>query len=123
MPNWILSIAASWGYPWIISATAQYLRQQKALLAALLKYRANGTFLEIARSYAAVTPEVTDDQIVEGIEQLKRDLAVVPFNQLVKTNSILIMLGNVKIPDFDDDPGNDVAVSDELGQIVDKVIE
>ena len=123
MPDWILRLAASWGYPWIISATARYLRQNAPIRTALFQYRAGSTFLAIARSYAAMTPEVTDDQIVEGIEQLKRDLTVVPFNQLVEKNPILAMLGKIKIPDFDGDADNDATVSDELGVLVDKVIE
>lgn len=123
MPNWILRLAASWGYPWIISASAQYLRQNKAVLAALSKHRSGGTFLEIARSYAAVTPEITDDRIVEGIEQLRRDLTVMPFNELVKTNPILVMFGQIKIPDFDGNADNDVSIGEELGTVVDKVFE
>ena len=123
MPNWILRLAASWGYPWIVSAIARYLRQDAATRTALFQYRAGSTFLEIVRSYAAMTPGITDDQIVEGIEQLKRDLTVVPFNQLVRQNPILSMLGNVKIPDFDGDPDNDVSVSEELGRVVDEVVE
>ncbi len=122
MPNWILRIAASWGYPWIISATAQYLRQDRALVAALKKYRANGTFVQMAGEYAKQTPQTSDDQIVPGIEQLKQDLTVKPFSQLVTDNQILAMLGSTKIPDFDNDPTDDVSLADVLGQIVDKVV-
>mgnify|MGYP001587947327 CR=1 FL=1 len=123
MPNWILRIAASWGYPRIISATAQYLRQQKAVLAAILKYRSGGTLKDICRAYVAVTPNLTDDQIVDAFDKLVRDLAIVPFNQIVQENKIFLLAGNTKIPDFDSDPDNDVAVSDELGILGDKVLE
>jgi hypothetical protein len=120
MPNWILKLAASWGFSWAISYLAGRIRKDKAALAALKMHRAGGTFLEIARVYASVTPEVTDDQIVESLEQLKRDLAVKPFNQLIKDNQILALFGATKIPDFDDDPSNDQALADLLGKIVDE---
>ena len=118
MPNWLLKIAASWGFSWAVSYLAGRIQKDKALLAALKMYRAGGTFLEICRNYAALTPEATDDQIVESIEQLKRDLTVMPFNQLVAENQILVLFGNTKVPDFDGDPSNDQAVADLLGKIV-----
>ena len=123
MPNWILSLAASWGYPWVLSYLARWLRKQKAVVGGFLKYRGGGTFLEIARAYAAITPGVTDDQIVEGIEQLKRDLTVVPFNRLVRENPILAMFADVTVPDFDNDPSNNQTVSDLLAKVVDETVD
>lgn len=122
MPNWVLSLAAYWGYPWVLSALARWLHRQGAVVAAFLKYRQDGTFLEIAKAYAAATPETTDDQIVESIEQLKRDLTVVPFNRLVHENYFLALLCNVKVPDFDNDPSNDQTANNLLGKLVDETI-
>ena len=123
MPKWLLQIGFSWGFSWAISFVGQQARKDQALIAALNKYRDGGTFLEIAWAYSQMTPEATDDQIVESIEQFKRDLTVVPFNQLVRENQVLIMIGETRIPDFDDDPANDRPVSGLLGEIVDKTLE
>lgn len=122
MSNFILRLAASWGYPWIISALAQYLKQDKALVAALKKYRAGGTFKDACRAYAEQTPQITDDQIVAAIDKLVRDLTVISLSQLNRENEILVMAGSTPIPDFDGDPSDDVSVSDELGQLIDKIV-
>ena len=123
MSNWILSLAFRWGFSWGKDYTAQQARKDTALVGALIKYRSGGTFMDICRSYATLTPDTTDDQVVESIEQLKRDLTAVPFKDLVQTNWILARIADQKIPDFDGDPSNDAALGDALGEIVDKVIE
>lgn len=120
MPEWLLKWGVSWGFSWAVSYLAARIRKDRAVLAGLLQYRAGGTFMQIARSYAAVTPELSDNQIVESIMQLQRDLMVVPFNQLVTQNYFLALLAGTKVPDFDGDPSNDQAVTDLLAKIVEE---
>lgn len=123
MPEWLLKWGVSWGFSLVISSLAGRLREDKPLMAALAEYRKGGTFLQIVRSYATVTPEITDDQVVESIERFKRDLTMLPFNQLLSENQLCVMLGQTKIPDFDDDPSNDQTVADLSAKIVDKAVD
>ena len=120
MPEWLLKCGVSKGYSWAVSYLVGHLRKDKPSIAAVKMYRAGGTFLEIARAYAAATPEVMDDRIVESIEQLKRDLTVVPLNQLVTQNYFLVLLAATKVPDFDSDPSNDQPVTGLLSKIIDE---
>ena len=120
MPEWLLKWGVSKGYSWAVSYLVGHLRKDKPSIAAVKMYRAGGTFLEIARAYAAATPEVMDDRIVESIEQLKRDLTVVPLNQLVTQNYFLVLLAATKVPDFDSDPSNDQPVTGLLSKIIDE---
>ena len=118
MPNWILRLVASWGYPWAISKIAARNRNDRALMAALRVYQGGGSFLAVVDSYSKVTENFDDDAIVPGVEQFISELKVRPFKELVERYGKLI-----KIPDFDGDPSNDQTLADVLAKIVQESVE
>ena len=118
MPNWILKIAVSWGYPWAISAIAACNRKDKALLAALQRYQEAGSFLSVVGVYSKMTKNLDDDAIIEGIEQFIAELKTRPLKELIERYG-----KSLKVPDFDGDPSNDQSLADLLAKIVKESVE
>lgn len=115
MRDWLLSLVASWGYPWAISAIARRNRRDKALLAALKRYQEGGSFLSTVGAYARVSEDKSDDAIIEGVEQFIAELKTRPFKELIERYGKLF-----KIPDFDGDPTNDQTMADLLAKILEE---
>ena len=118
MRDWLLSLAASWGYPWAISQIAARNRKDKALMEALKLYHLGGSFLSVVGIYAHATENLDDDKIMAGVEQFIAELKTRPLKELVERYGKLL-----KVPDFDDDPENDQTLADLLARIVQESVE
>lgn len=100
-----------------VSMIATRLRQDKALIYALQEYRAGSPFFRIVKSYATNSEVKADDKFLAGMDEIEAELRRRPFKELLGR-----YLAGVKLPDFDGDPENDIALTDALERVIEETL-
>lgn len=115
MPQWLIDLAKNWLMEKTSAAVAEEIRRQDpAAVVALQKYHEGCSFMQIAYAYAAATQNKEDDEVVA-------DLLTKPFNEVLPR--LAGPLGSIRIPDGDGDPSDDIALSEVLARVVEKVLD
>lgn len=117
MPEWILKLARDWAFNKGTFWAAARCKEDPALISALIRLKAGGSFLQVVQSYTATTENKEDDAVAAGIEEFRKALETQPFRELLQR-----YLGAVKVPDFDTDPSNDISVFELLERIVNQAV-
>src|SRR3990167_8947053 len=114
MKSWFISLVKDWVLNKSTSELAREIREQDpAAVVAFKLLRSGASFMDLVKAYTKATANTDDDQVVA-------DLMYRPFKDVLPL--IAGPIGEIRIPDGDGEPENDISIGEFFSRVVDKVV-